>query len=476
MKKQRLPKDEIINGRLLPAIIRLAIPLILANLMQTAYNIVDTYWVGRLGETAVAAISLAFPVIFLIISFGAGLTIAGTVLVAQYTGRQDQDQVDRIAGQTIILLVNVSILISVVGFFLSGPLLQLMGAAPEVAGRGTVYLKILFAFSVFLFLFFVFQAILRGWGDTKTPMWVMFWSVLANSILDPLLIFGVGPFPRLGIAGAAWGTVISRGGAAIVGMYILFSGRKMLHIRLSYLWPDWGKQWQLIRLGIPASLEQIIRSLGITVMMFIVADFGTTVVAAYGIGARILSFVLVPAFALSMATSTALGQNFGAGNLTRAEHAGWLGAGFGFVGMTVIGILFYFNAHALVNLFIQGSPDVVSMGADFIRVMALTFGFLGLQIILSGGFRGAGKTGTAMVLAFISFWGTRVPLAYLFSNGLHMGPDGIWLAFPVSIVIMGILTTLWFWMGRWKRTKPPKGPRLQDRVIEETVAEEGLSE
>jgi len=444
--------------------------------MQTAYNIIDTYWVGRLGEEAVAAVSIAFPVIFLIISFGAGLTIAGTVLIAQHTGRRDQERVDLIAGQTIILLVNVSLVISVVGYALSEPMLRLVGAEPAVLEQGTVYLKILFGGASFLFMFFVFQAILRGWGDTKTPMWVMFWSVLTNSILDPLLIRGIGPFPELGVAGAAWATVISRGGAAIVGMYILFSGRKILHVKIRHLWPDWQLQWRLVRLGIPASLEQTITSMGITIMMFIVADFGTTVVAAYGIGARILSFVIVPAFALSMATSTALGQNFGAGEIQRAEKAGWIGSSMGFLALTVFGVLFFFTAEPLVSLFIRENPEVINLGSDFLQAMSLTFGFLGVQIILNGGFRGAGKTGTAMVMAFFSFWVTRIPLAYYFSHPMNMGPDGIWLAFPVSIVFMGLLTTFWFWLGRWKRTVPDEETQLKEEIISETVVEEGVAD
>lgn len=444
--------------------------------MQTGYNIVDTYWVGRLGEEAVAAISIAFPIIFLIISFGAGMTIAGTVLIAQYTGQQDQKKVDLTAGQTIILLINVSILISLIGYFSSEPLLRFMGAEPLVLQKGTTYMKILFSGTVFMFMFFVFQSILRGWGDTKTPMWVMFWSVLANTILDPLLIMGIGPFPELGIAGAAWATIISRGSAAVVGLYILFSGKKVLHIRRHHLWPDWKMQWRLIKLGTPASIEQTITSMGITILMFIVADFGTTVVAAYGIGARILSFIIVPAFALSMATSTALGQNFGAGEMERAERAGWYGAATGFLGMTFFGVLLFFYAEPVAGIFIRDNTAVVSMSADFVRYMALTFGFLGLQIIFNGAFRGAGQTATAMVMAFIAFWVTRIPLAYVLSRTFDMGPDGIWLAFPVSIVTMGLLTTFWFWMGKWKETKPDKEARIKGTIVQETVTEEGVAD
>lgn len=444
--------------------------------MQTAYNIVDTYWVGRLGEQAVAAISLAFPVIFLIISFGAGLTVAGTVLIAQYTGKGDQEQVDLTAGQTIILLVNVSIVISVVGYLLSGPMLNFMGAEPGVLEKGTSYLKILFAGASFMFMFFVFQSILRGWGDTKTPMWVMFWSVLGNTILDPLLIMGIGPFPEMGIAGAAWATIISRGIAAIVGLWILFSGKKALHIKLRHLWPDWKLQWRLIKLGIPASVEQSITALGITAMVFIVADFGTTVVAAYGIGARILSFVIVPAFALSMATSTALGQNFGAGKLDRAEKAGWIGAGTGFGGLTFFGIILFLFAEPITAVFIKDNPDVVRLGTEFLRIMALSFGFFALQLVFNGAFRGAGRTSTAMVMAIIAFWVTRIPLAYLLSNTFEMGPQGIWWAFPISIVFMGLLTTYWFWLGRWRKETPDAETRIKKRIIDETELDEGVND
>lgn len=476
MQKRNNSQEDLIQGPLFPAIVRLAIPLVLANLMQTAYNIIDTYWVGRLGEEAIAAISLAFPIIFLIISFGAGLTIAGTVLIAQYTGKQDQENVDLTAGQTIILLVNVSVVISLVGFFASNPILRLMGAEPGVLGKATVYLKILFGGAVFMFMFFVFQSILRGWGDTRTPMWVMFWSVLANTILDPLMIMGIGPFPTMGIAGAAWATIISRGAAAVVGLWILFSGRKLLHIRLRHLWPDWKMQWRLIKLGIPASVEQSITALGITAMIFIVADFGTTVVAAYGIGARILSFVIVPAFAIAMATSTTLGQNFGANQLERAERAGWIGAGTGFAALTFFGILLFIFAEPVTAVFIKENPDVVSMGSEFLRIMALTFGFFGLQLVFNGAFRGAGRTATAMVMAFIAFWVTRIPLAYLLANTFDMGPRGIWWAFPISIVFMGLLTTFWFWLGFWKKAKPDRETQIKKRIIDETELDEGVGD
>lgn len=469
-------KSYIVDGPLFPAIVKLAIPLVLANLMQTAYNIIDTYWVGRLGEEAIAAVSLAFPVIFLIIAFGGGLTIAGTVLVAQYTGKGDQKQVDLIAGQTIILLVNVSLAITVIGLIASEPILRIMGAEPGVLDRAVSYLRILFSGALFFFMFFVFQSLLRGWGDTKTPMWVMFWSVLANTILDPLLILGIGPFPALGVAGAAWATLIARGGAALVGLYILFSGRMVLHIRRKHLWPDWGLQWRLIKLGFPASVEQSITALGLTVMMFIVADFGTTVVAAYGIGARILSFVIVPAFALSMATSTALGQNYGAGEIERAEQAGWIGAGTAFLGLTLFGLLIYLFGEPISAVFIKQNMDVVKMSAEFLRIMSLTFGFLGIQIVLNGAFRGAGRTTTAMIMAFISFWGTRIPLAYLLAHIADMGPRGIWWAFPISLTCMGLITSGWFRAGYWKRGAPERAEPIQQKIIQETVVDEGVGD
>ncbi len=476
MRSGKQPQEEIIRGPLFSAIVKLAIPLILANLMQTAYNIVDTYWVGRLGKEAIAAISLSFPIIFLIISFGAGLTIAGTVMIAQFTGMQDQENVNLTAGQTIILLINVSVIITIVGLIASGPLLSVMGAAPNVARQATVYLKILFGGSVFVFMFFVFQSILRGWGDTKTPMWVMLGSVIANMVLDPFFIMGIGPFPELGIAGAAWATLLSRGVAAVIGIWILFSGQKALHVRLQHLIPDWKMQWQLIKLGVPASVEQSIRALGITALIFIVTSLGTTAVAAYGIGARIFSFVIIPAMALSMATSTALGQNFGAGQIERATKAAWIGAGTGFGALSLIGIVFFIFATPISAVFIKGSPEVVKMSSDFLRTMSLTFGFLGVQIVINGGFRGAGRTTTAMVMAFISFWVARIPLAYIFAKVLGWGPRGIWWAFPVSIMISSFVTTGWFVYGKWKTTKPDAAKRIQERIISETVAEEGAAD
>ncbi len=177
-----------------------------------------------------------------------------------------------------------------------------------------------------------------------------------------------------------------------------------------------------------------------------------------------------------MATSTALGQNVGAGNMQRAERAGWYGAATGFFSMTFFGILLYFYAEPVAGIFIRDNQEVVTLSSDFVQYMALTFGFLGLQIIFNGAFRGAGQTTTAMIMAFIAFWVTRIPLAYFLSRTLEMGPDGIWLSFPLSLMTMGLLTTFWFWLGRWKRTKPDKDARMRGTIVQETVTEEGVAD
>ena len=302
----------------------LAIPIVATNVFQSLYQLIDTFWVGRLGAEAVAAVSLSFPILFFMISAGGGMSVAGAILVAQTFGARDQEAVDHAAGQTLSVVGLISILLSVVGFLLSGPLVAFFGPEASVEQLAVDYLKVSFLGLAAVFVYFVFQALLRGVGDVKTPMIVVAGTVVMNFFLDPLLILGWGPVPAFGVVGAAWATIGSQGLAGAVGMVILFSGRYGIHLRLRHLTPDRPLVMKILRLGVPSSIEQSTRALGIAVMMLLVASFGTTVIASYGIGVRILSFVIIPAMGLSMATSTVVGQTSVRSRMTEpARRLGW---------------------------------------------------------------------------------------------------------------------------------------------------------
>ncbi len=466
--------NNLTEGSILKQLIALSVPIIFANVLQTAYQLTDTFWVGRLGTVAVAAVSISFPIIFLILSLGSGLAMAGTILVAQYKGREDKNAVDYITSQTLLMVVIISVLLAIIGYVLSPFFIHLMGAEASVFSSAVSYMKISFIGMIFMFTYMVFQSLMRGVGDVKTPMYIVFGTVLLNLILDPLFIFGYGFIPAFGVAGAAVATIGTQGLAALIGIVLLLRGKHKIQLRLSDLRPDWILIKKMFKIGFPASIEQSTRALGMTVMTFLVATFGTLTLAAYGIGSRVLSFVIIPATGLSMATSTLVGQNIGAGKIERAEKITKLSALLGFIILTVVGIIIFLFAKQISVIFIPGEVETIMSSALFIKIMALTFGFIGIQMSLNGLFRGSGNTMISMVLSIVSLWVLRFPLAYLLSQYTSLAEIGLWIAFPAANIIAAIIAIAWFMKGSWKQKRISEEINLTRETTKETIIEEGL--
>lgn len=443
-------KENHTEGSIFWSLISLAIPIILANIFQTAYQLIDTFWLGRLGANAVAAVSISFPVLFLVLSVGGGLTLAGTVIVSHYKGADNQHRVNFSSSQTVFIIFLVSILLSIIGYLTAAPLIKLIGAGPEIFTDSVTYFKVSSIGFVFLFMFYVFQSLMRGIGNVLLPMYIIIGTVFLNLILDPLFIFGYGPIPGYGVAGAAVASVITQGISALTGIVILLRGNKGIKIHWSDMSIDLTWVRKMFELGVPASLEQSARAAGMTMMVIIVASFGSQVVAAYGIGARILSLVIVPALGLSIATTTLVGQNIGAGKLNRAEKVGDLSNNIAFWGLTGIGFILFLVADPLTAFFIPDDPEVIKDGALFIKIMAPSFGLLGVQQISNGVFNGAGFTKASMLISILSLWILRFPLAYILSNNTSLGYEGIWWAFPISNLIAAIVAFIYYKMGYWK--------------------------
>ena len=475
-RERRAGSKDTTEGAILGALVALAGPIVATNIFQTLYQLIDTFWVGRLGAGAVAAVSLSFPILFFMISAGGGMAVAGAILVAQTFGAGDEDAVDHSAGQTLLAVGVVSAALSVAGFVLSRPLIGLFGPEPEVAEMAIGYLRVSFLGLVAVFVYFVFQALLRGVGDVKTPMIVVAGTVVLNFFLDPLLILGYGPVPGMGVVGAAWATIIAQGLAGVVGLTVLFSGRYGVHLRVRHFKLDRAVMMRILRLGIPSSIEQSTRALGIAVMMLLVAGFGTAVIASYGIGARILSFIIIPAMGLAVATTTVVGQNVGARKDERAIVAARIGMTAGFLALTAAGLLLFLFATPVVRVFVPNEPEVIEVGAHFIRIMAPAFGFFGIQMVMSGALAGAGNTLAAMGLSVISFWVLRFPVAWFLSSGMSLGPDGIFWSFPISNVVAAILAIVWFLRGTWIRLVVDDEWAEREAVREEVHVEEGIAE
>jgi len=445
------PLPNLTDGSTVSTLLRLAWPIVLANLLQTAYQLIDAFWVGRLGAEAVAAVSLSFPLIFLLVSVGIGLAVAGTVMVAQHQGRGDGEAVNRISAQALLGMISLSLVLATLGYSASGAAVAFLGAADEVQPLAAQYLKVSFLGLPFMFIYAVFQSLLRGVGDARTPLLIVLATVVLNFFLDPLLIFGLGPVPALGVSGAAVATVITQALSAIIGLRILFSGRYGIQLKCQQMRPDPALLWRLFALGGPTAVEQGTRALGMMLMTTLVAGFGTVTLAAYGIGTRMLSFVIIPALGLSQAASALVGQNIGAGKIARAEQTAYVSAAIALVVLTAVGIVSAIFAEPIIAVFVPDSPDVIREGALFLRLTALTFGLMGAQIVIAGAFRGAGDTVVAMAIALVSLWVLQFPLAWILAERTSLNEVGIWLAYPIQNIVTAVLAWLWFRSGRWKR-------------------------
>ncbi|TCJ12695.1 MATE family efflux transporter [Flaviaesturariibacter flavus] len=467
-------RKALLEGPILQSLLRLAIPIVLANLLQAGYQIVDAFWVGRLGGAAVAAVSVSTPVTFLTLGLGTGFAIAGSVLIAQYYGAGDHRMVGHVAAQTLLMVIVVSLLLGTVAFIFAPDFLRLLKVAPEVYQGALGFMRVSFVGLVFNFSFFVFQSIMRGVGNATVPVWIVLGTVILNFALDPLFIFGWGPVPGYGVMGAALATLSTQVVAALAGFLILLRGRRGVHLRLADFRPDGKHIRRAFNIGLPASVEQSMRALGLTVMTFLIASFGTETVASYGAGSNLLQVVMIPALGLSMAISTLVGQNIGAGQIARAARIGKLGAMLGFSALTILGVMAYLLAPQLVAFFVPEDPAVIRGGSEFLRTMCLAWGFLGLQMSLSGVLRASGNMVQVMMLTIISQWVLQFPLAWMLAEKSGMAARGIWLAFPVTNIVMSLVTMGIYARGDWKKGRLTDESSVLSRAVRnEAEAKEG---
>ncbi|WP_049920977.1 MATE family efflux transporter [Halopiger djelfimassiliensis] len=458
---------DLTTGGIAKPLVYLSIPLIITNLLQVAYNLADTFWLGQHSTTALAAISFAFPMVFFLIALALGVSVAGSVLVAQHTGAGNDREAEYAASQTVTYSIIASVVLGGIGYLFIEDVLAVLGTSDDVAPLVTAYMEVYSLGLVAVFGFLVFLALMRGYGDTVTPMLVMFGSVVLNIVLDPFLIFGFENNPLFGylglggleaellastgyagsgVAGAAIATVFSRTLAFAVGLAIMFRGTHGVRIRLEQLRPDLEYARRFVDIGTPASIEGTARALSINLLLVIIASFPDTVVAAFGIGTRVFSVIFLPAIAFSQGIETMTGQNIGAGNLDRAERTNHFGAKVLFVALTGLGVIVFAVADPIVSVF-TSDPAVVAEGATFLRFTALTFGFMGVVRAYSGGFRGAGKTLIAAAISVLTLGVIRFPLAWVGSS--VMGSTGIWLSFTISTLIGGCIAYAWFRWGTW---------------------------
>jgi putative MATE family efflux protein len=472
-----MPRDRqklFLEGSIGRALVRLAIPIVLGNVLQTGYQLTDAFWVGRLGAAAVAAVSVSFPVTFLVIALGAGLAMAGATLSAQYMGAGRQDMVNHVAAQTMMMVAVTSVFLGAAGYLLAPYLLELLGVAPDVYSGALGFMRVAFVGIIFVFLYAMFQALMRGVGQTRMPLLIVTGAVTLNFILDPLFIFGWGPLPAHGVVGAALATLVTQALAATLGIVVFLRGRHGIQLAWRGLRPDLPYIKRAFFLGLPGSIELSARGMGPMAMSFLAASFGTLTIAAYGVGTNVLQFLTIPAMGLSMAVSTLVGQNMGAGNIERAARVTVLGAAAGFVLLSLAGILAFLFAPAIVAFFVPEDLQVIAQGARFIRIMSLAWGGIGLQLCIVAAFRASGNMLMAMVIALVSQWMFQFPLAYILSKHTVLQAAGLWWSFPIANIGVAIVSVCWFAHGGWKKTRLTEESRQVAKVAQETIAEEGI--
>jgi len=471
---------ELTDGEIGRPLLYLAAPIVVTNLLQVAYNLADTFWLGQYSTEALAAVTFGFPLVFFLISLAMGVAVTGSVLVAQYTGAEEYERAKYAASQTVGYALVLSVFLGGIGYFVVEDIVTALGAEPAVVPGAAAYLEVMSLGLFALFGFTVFIDLMRGAGDTVTPMLVMFGTVVVNVVLDPFLIFGVGPFPEFGVQGAAFATIFSRLLALAVGLAIMLRGYHGVQIRPRDMVPELGYGRRLLRIGGPATIEGTGRSISVNLMLFVVGTFATPIVAAFGVGVRVFSLIFMPAIAMDRGVETMTGQNIGAGKPDRADVANHFAAKVSFLILAAVGVVVFVTAPAVVGVF-SDDPQVVRVGADFLRWVAPTFGFIGVVRAYSGGFRGAGRTLTAAVIAVTMLGFIRVPVAWVASRPIDvsriavdvpgvgtvattllagtpvadllaysMAERGVWLGFIVSNVAAAAIAYAWFSRGTWR--------------------------
>lgn len=439
------------EGPLLGILLRVALPITLAHLSQSAFELVNAFWVGRLGEGAIAAVAASGPLFTVLISLGSGLSTAGAVLIAQNAGARRHDVLDHVAAQTLLMVACMATVFALLGEGFSAPLLALIGVEPAVHDLAAHYLHIRYLGMVPMFCFMAVQAMLQAVGEVRFAMLVQMAAIACNALLDPLLIFGVGPLPALGVGGAALATVLVQTGALAVGLHHLQSGRSALHLRVHHFRPDWVHIRRATALGVPACIEQGIRTFSSLLLMSLTAAFGTLALAAYGVGTRLLFLWFSPMIGLSIATAAVVGQNIGAGLDERARAAARLAAWLGFLGLTAVGLVLIPFAPAIMRMLAPGQEAVIAEATRFAWIYLPFLGVLAVPQALLGAFRGAGSTKQSMTISIIMQWVFQMPSAWLIALATTLGVAGVWWSYPIANCGGAILCLLWFRYGRWRK-------------------------
>ena len=432
------------------AILLLAVPMVLEMVMESIFAVADIFWVSKLGPDAVATVALTESMLIIVYAFAMGLAIGVGAVVARRIGEKDPEGAARAAVQAIVLGLALAAVVGVLGVLVGERLLEAMGASPSVVAMGSRFTRVMLGGSVTVILLFLINATFRGAGDATVAMRTLWLANGVNIVLGPMLVFGWGPFPQLGVAGAAIATTIGRGIGVLYQVRALAAGRGALVVRRRHLAVQGQLLASIVRLSGTGVFQIFIATTSWVALMRIVAGFGSAAVAGYGIAIRIVLFALLPSWGMANAAATLVGQNLGAGRADRSEQAVWRASFYNLVFLGSAGLLFVLFGETIVRGF---SPDaaVVAYGSKALRIVAAGFLFYAYGMVVTQAFNGAGDTRTPTLINLGCYWLWEIPLAWLLAKPLGLGPTGVFISVLVGFSTMAVVAVVLFRRGRWKR-------------------------
>ncbi len=437
------------TGSIPRSIFLLAVPMVLELAMESVFAVVDVFVVSRLGPDAVATVGLTESLLVLVYAVAMGVGIGAMALIARRVGEKDTERAARTAVQAIVLGVLLALPVAVTGVTLARPLLRLMGGSPWVLQHGVRYMQVMMGSTLSITLLFLVNAIFRGAGDAAVAMRVLWLANGLNCILAPCLVLGLGPFPRLGVVGAAVGTTIGRSCGVLYQFWCLSRPDSRIRLQRRQLRIEWKTILQVLSLSGSATLQMLVGMASWVGMVRIIAAFGSTALAGYTVAMRIVIFALLPSAGLANAAATLVGQNLGARQPQRAERSVWLAAAFNCGFLLGVGLLLLGFAPGLIHFFTQ-DPVVVGYGVSCLRIVSLGFAFYGVGMVMEQALNGAGDTRTPTLINFGCFWALELPLAWGLSHGLGLGPSGAFYALLAAFCSVAVAAGLVFRTGRWK--------------------------
>ncbi len=434
------------------AILILAVPMVLEMLMESVFAVVDIFFVSKLGPEAVATVGITESVMTVIYAVAAGLSVATTALVARRIGEKRKKEAGVVAFQAILAGIFISFIIALPGLFFAKEFLLLMGATESMAEEGKLYPAIIFGGNAVVMLLFIINAVFRSSGDAAISMRVVWFANIINLVLDPLLIFGIGPFPELGLAGAAIATTIGRGIAVIYQFYLLFRGNYRIKLYWKSIQIKVNVMFELLQISGGGILQNLVATSSWIFLVRIISVSGSEALAGYTIAIRIILFALLPAWGLSNAASTLVGQNLGAKHPERAERSVWITGYANMIFMGTIGLFMALFPEFFIRLFIADEA-VVNFGAMALRIISFGFAFYAMGMVLIQGFNGSGDTFTPTKINLVCFWIIEIPLAYILAITFELGLVGASIAIVTAESLLATIAYFLFRKGKWKLKK-----------------------